>query len=1042
MNRCWLSNASYQPLLVESVPNHEDLPPPYKKTKENKKQRENEGKKSSPKPPPKPKTNWFDDCGLAPQEAYRLDPISDRANLQYSALYSGDIANYRRRFGGQCVGLGPHQTIEWTDNRGKKYIKTKSKEKVTRYFISSLPENDACFYLAASRDRADTKITSRQSHAPFFMALESSASAGEIEDVKERVEGISCELASEVFVSQQTATYNRALQDDPHNVDLWLEFLEFQPSLQMRVGGEGGLGRTTKAMRAVNERKRAIFERALKHNPTSMDLLVGHLELLCDVGREPETVLKKWRDLVFRMPNKSLLWLKYSEFCRMQFSTFSSSSLCSLYQKSFKTLTSILEGVMQSHTPEPNTTEHLLALFTQFCHFLAAAGQNERAVACYQALVEYNLCCPPHLSSTVSSQKIAFFEPFWDSGAPRLGEDGAVGWNQWLLASESQQVVKPLGMIDAHFLAPSEDSSGNETEQGDPELSLIAGHTLAGAWVLLENYRQQMDALPFRGSDDDLTDPERAVLFEDISRCLFTVDNEHLLLKLVLQYLRFLGAVSTCGAPCLDTLPQFLSPHLHCPLDALYTSTSPAVVPTASHTSLRDDYSIRYPHNFCGVSSGYSSLFTAHLLQPVEHPRPPLPTCQFISNTFNQLLSLLPHPEMQTTVALDWIRFELSLLIPSLRDTAQVKSRETRHRVKAVQKLVKSLLKQESHRNDLCLWDCCAQLEYLLGGFQEAQTLYETVLSQYPVITQPLLPLYLHYCEVLLGLTAHFSTPTSAPFDTSHALQLTVCVAEGKYVKPSEDTISPSSILRARHLYEQKAIPDKPCYLVVCHAYFEYISKGIESANKIFDECTSAQLSQLSNHSHDERSLQIDLHFVVSHQVSLLVHHAHSKPMPTSLIVNTLERVLSTFPNDPHFLSVYTDAQQPLYLMGKLRKYFDTHAPKAQTALPWVHAIRAEVARYKRVQEGEMEGTTDVPAGLVNRIRALLGRAIQSDNGRSCPLLWRLAICFEVLPCTYNICPYVYSHTCMTCACRWSNTDCLKQRLYSTKPSSTAQGQR
>lgn len=43
-----------------------------------------------------------------------------------------------------------------------------------------------------------------------------------------------------------------------------------------------------------------------------------------------------------------------------------------------------------------------------------------------------------------------------------------------------------------------------------------------------------------------------------------------------------------------------------------------------------------------------------------------------------------------------------------------------------------------------------------------------------------------------------------------------------------------------------------------------------------------------------------------------------------------------------------------------------------------------------------MEGSTDVPSGLVNRIRALLNRAIQSVNGRGCPLLWRLAMSFEV----------------------------------------------
>ena len=977
-----------------------------------------------------------------------MDSSADRANLQYNALYSGDIAIYRRRFGGQCLGLGPHQAIEWTDNRGKKENR-KRKEKPTRYFTSNLPQNDSCLYVVSRLHPAGKDNTvSKQSHAPFFIALESaSANREQGEQEGEEEEGWARELTTEVFVSQKTAKYNRALQEDPRNVRLWLEFITFQSEAAV-WGGVGKAGTTGKVLRAINERKLAIFERALEHNPTSEELLVGHLELLRDVGREPEAVLRQWRDLVFRMPNKPLLWLKYSEFYRAQFSTFSTSSLSTLYQKGISTLTVIQEGVLKSHSPEPDSAPRLLALFVQHCYCLAAAGQSERALACYQALLEYNLCCPLAISSADGStivthkQKIAFFEPFWDSGAPRLGEEGAVGWSQWMQASQSGQTARPLSLIDAYFLThPEPPNTEGESEDRDPELALISGQPLPEAWLHLESYRQQHDALPYRGSDDDLTDPERAVLFEDISQCMFTVDDSHLLLTLILQFLQFLG-VCIPGAPSLDRLPHLLSSHLHCALDALPTSMcsgtsaagetrlAPSPLPYLASTAL-------YHHSFCGVASAYSAVHTTHLVQGhqnTEHPSPPPAVCRFISTACNQLLSLLSSnsAEMQTAVALAWIGFELFVVAPAVCDPAvQVKSKETKRKVKGIQKLVKSLLKLEAHRNNLALWDCCAQLELLLVGSREARLMYETVLSQYTVISPGLVPLYQHYCELLMGVATPLSTPPSSSSSASssssssssslgpaaaqsdfysRALQVAACVAEGKYSEPPDQshlhttTSLPSHILRVRRLFEQRAESDSSRAFVFCHAYFEYLSRDLQSACKVFERYTSSlKKSQLPNPSTDKdkhRTLQADLHCAYHCQTRLLLHHAEeSRPMPPSLLWSTLEQALASFPDDPYFLSAYTDCQQPLYLMGKLRRYFDTSAPKAQTALPWIHAVRAEVGRYQRVREvgGEGGGATEAPVGLVNRIRAILSRATQSANGRVCPLLWRLAISFEVL---------------------------------------------
>ena len=1015
-------NTSFQPTPLQPLPSSgtstapDEGVPPLKKVKlegrkknrdrKEKSRKEKDEKYSSKVVPiqPKPRSGWFEECGLAPENAYHVDPRADHSNLQYGALYSGDVAIYRRRFGVQCMGLGPHQTIEWTDNRGRKDNK-KRKDKVDRYFVSGLPESQS-FLHVAPHNHSTRNSGGSGTHAPFFMALEPAGRETSGEE-----EATAHGLSPEAYISQQTAMYNRSLQEDSHNVVLWLEFLDFQTDARVWTGEER---RTTgKALRATNERKLAIFERALESNPASVELLVGHLALLQEMGRDPQIILKQWKDLVFRMPNKPLLWIKYSEFCRMQLTTFSTSSLAGLYQKSITTLTAIQEGVIKSHQPEPNTAPQLLALFIQYCHSLAEAGQSEKAIACFQALLEYNLCCPDQLKHSDDTpitykQNIAFFEPFWDSSAPRLGEDGASGWKQWMAAAQGGQPLQSLLLINAHFLThssnPGEEKVIEDDERGeDPEIALVASRSLPEAWLSLEAYRDQHDVLPYQGPEDDLTDPERTVLFEDVSRCLFTLQDDHLLVRLVLQFLQFLGAPIP-GSLSLDHLPHLISSHLQCALDALAPPHALTTLFQLPQQTLH--ISIMHKHNACSVGTGYRAVSTSDLLQHSNAGHStPQGICKFVSNLCNQVLPLFTNPAMQTIVAQAWIAFEVSLLVPVLceTDTANpAKMKHTQQGVKAVQKLVKCLLKLEAHRNNLSLWDTCCQLELLLVGSKEATAMYENVLSLHRTISSELLPLYQHFCEVLMGLRLPLTTLSSLQPNHSHALHVTMCVGEGKYTQFIQDNkISPSNVLRIRHQYEQKAESELSLPLTFCHAYFEYISKDVQTACKVLKQYTydlKDRISTLSSTESDCTTLRGQLYQAYYWQTHLLLSHAESNHMPPVLLWDTLEQALSSFSDDPFFLSAYADCQQPLYLIGKLRKYFDAHAPKAETAIPWVHAVRAEVARYHRVKEGGMGGGqgVEVPSGLVHRIRAILARATQSSSGRGCPLLWRLAISFEV----------------------------------------------
>ena len=74
------------------------------------------------------------------------------------------------------------------------------------------------------------------------------------------------------------------------------------------------------------------------------------------------------------------------------------------------------------------------------------AGHTEKAVSFLQAQLEFNLFCPDVLRTASHKERLEFFEMFWDSGTPRLGEQGAVGWDVW---TERKGDVEPVAPVSS-----------------------------------------------------------------------------------------------------------------------------------------------------------------------------------------------------------------------------------------------------------------------------------------------------------------------------------------------------------------------------------------------------------------------------------------------------------------------------------------------------------------------------------------------------------------------------------------------------------------
>ena len=93
--------------------------------------------------------------------------------------------------------------------------------------------------------------------------------------------------------------------------------------------------------------------------------------------------------------------------------------------------------------------ETMLSVFVRAATFLYQSGYTERAIAMFQALLEFNFFKPTEQLGTFESQ-IHSFEMFWDRDIPRVGEPGAPTWRIWY--EQYYKVNKPFPFNNSHVL--------------------------------------------------------------------------------------------------------------------------------------------------------------------------------------------------------------------------------------------------------------------------------------------------------------------------------------------------------------------------------------------------------------------------------------------------------------------------------------------------------------------------------------------------------------------------------------------------------------
>lgn len=140
-------------------------------------------------------------------------------------------------------------------------------------------------------------------------------------------------------------------------------------------------------------------------------------------------------------PKDFSLWRYYLRFVASYFTTFSVEKVLNAYRLCLDKLRHVQMQSFMDETKPVDLEDQMRCILSNLCHFLARSGFREKAVALFQANIEFNLFQPSLPGYYSMEDRLAVFEPFWESGVPRFGETGAQGW------ATVREIKDKVGMV-------------------------------------------------------------------------------------------------------------------------------------------------------------------------------------------------------------------------------------------------------------------------------------------------------------------------------------------------------------------------------------------------------------------------------------------------------------------------------------------------------------------------------------------------------------------------------------------------------------------
>ncbi|CAN1265746.1 Nuclear exosome regulator NRDE2 [Linum perenne] len=844
--------------------------------------------------------DWVD-SDAKPAKDYYFDGHGDRDNLAYGSLYRMDVPRYKPysttspygvnmkgvyRFNKKGTTLDADADVDVLDTK----LKSDGRYWSPKYAALVRNKNLKRLRFLAPTEPEDTVSDD------FIPLLDSQVCREDEDDQAASTSNSSIvEESWDDEMLRKTRDFNRATREHPHNEKAWLDFAEFQDKVASMQPQKGARLQTL-------EKKVSILEKASELNPDNEELLLCLLKAY-QRRDNADVLMGRWERVLMHHSGSCKLWKEYLNVVRGEFSRFKVSELRKMYAHAIQALSTACSKQFRQvdQNAKPTSTDPailqlelgLVDIFVSLCRFEWQAGYQELATALFQAEIEFSLFCPSLLLS--ENAKLRLFEHFWNSDAPRVGEEGAVGWSTWLEKEEEnrQRILKEemsreeesggwtgwseprpkhqeTGDVEiinnfegANEENQEENEDGDNNQEDDIEALLkklgidtdaeatgeVKNSSTWARWSEEELLRDSNQWLPVHGKQvqsgtSDGEDDEqllRIVMFEDINGFLVSINSREALLSLVSQFVEFFGGY----------MPQ-----------GFCTNSSSWTEQIQMVESLPDSIS----QNLKGVTDvlvkppSLAANSLEFLLGGAGDSSKRTDMMKFLRNAILLCLSSFPRNHKLE---------EAALLAEELSTTKTGSSTPCRA-------LAKTLLK--SDRQDLLLCGVYARREAAFGNIDHARRVFDMALSS------------------IEGLQVDFQSSSSLLYFWYAEMELTNSDA----------------------------------------ALFEELTSGWTAGVEILDEAFTMVLPE-------RRSQSRQLEFLFTYYVNMLLRH-HNE-LNFSRVWQTILKGLQTYPSNPELFKTFVEIGNLYTTPNKLRLMFDDYSHKKSGILVWLFALSFEMAR-------------------------------------------------------------------------------------------------
>lgn len=480
-----------------------------------------------------------------------VDRVGDPKNLEYGSIHRYSVPNYRRSGYGNVVGIPTSAKIDREASNEKAVILVDvsgpGKKRPPRLLARKhVPTSDRRLrFVHAQNFEADdegaqrdyialgpSKKRKRGAGSPELLndvagaidyrSIEGKAKPSEraIDDDLEFASNSSADNSEEdvgLRVRQENALLSKQAKAKSGNLDAWLALAEHQQNLVRPDVDSSVLSSSER--RAVADMRLSIFNEAASHIAKGENGRERLLKAIIDEGSiiwDPKKLSAKWSEALSECASSSLLWTQYLDYVQ-----YNRQSFC--YETSVHThiqCLTILRKASDECPPHelPRVGHVQVYVLLHLTRLIKESGYDELATALWQGLLETQFFLPSRLHGASAEERLDAFEEFWDSDAPRIGEDQAQGWSKF------------------------DESRPNRTRSPTTYVSPTVDPAAPIASFVEQEVKSHGFPLPSTIDDDAATvDPFRCIMYSDIKAIVEKTCSDLPKQALLQAYLSFAG---------------------------------------------------------------------------------------------------------------------------------------------------------------------------------------------------------------------------------------------------------------------------------------------------------------------------------------------------------------------------------------------------------------------------------------------------------------------------------------------------------------------